>query len=401
MPLYRALLHPLEERWICCEICNRSGRLGNFSIQTTAHHMATTMSDVRASRRALAQDHNGNPQLVDLPMPALLPGTILVKTQAVALNPSDYKMGAAFPTEGAVIGNDFAGVVVAVAEGTNTTLNVGDTVFGGSHGSNPGNRESGAFATYIRASSDVVMRLDPACGLSIEQAATFGVALATCTLALWGADALDLKATPETPAQQSIPVLVYGGSTATGTIAIQLLRLSGFDPITTCSPRNFGYVRAAGASAVFDYADPTTPAAIKTHTKGQLKHVLDCISDAQSVEACYSSIARLGGRYTSLELVPDALLARRRAIEASFVMAYQIVGEEVQLPGGYGKPADDVKRELGARFFKMFGRLLQRGELRPHPVQQMADGFDGILDGLSLLKSGTVSCTKLVVALHE
>lgn len=46
-------------------------------------------------------------------------------------------------------------------------------------------------------------------------------------------------------------MLVYGGSTATGTIATQLLELSGYDPIATCSPRNFDLVRSRGASAVF------------------------------------------------------------------------------------------------------------------------------------------------------
>lgn len=125
--------------------------------------MMTTVIDLPHLRRALAQNLYGSPQLVDLPLPALLPGDILVKTQAVALNPSDYKMGAAFPAQGAVIGNDFSGVVVAVAtEEENTGLKVGDTVFGASHGSNPGDRETGAFATYIRASSDVVVRRAPA-----------------------------------------------------------------------------------------------------------------------------------------------------------------------------------------------------------------------------------------------
>ena len=76
---------------------------------------------------------------------------------------------------------------------------------------------------------------------------------------------------------------MYGGSTATGTIAIQLLRLSGLDPIRTCSSHNFALVRSRGAGTVFDYSDPDTPAAIKKHTGGQLKHDLDCISDAQSV----------------------------------------------------------------------------------------------------------------------
>jgi NADPH:quinone reductase-like Zn-dependent oxidoreductase len=50
------------------------------------------------------------PTLIEgIPMPALLPGTMLVKTSTLAINPSDYEMCAAFLTPGAVVGNDFAG----------------------------------------------------------------------------------------------------------------------------------------------------------------------------------------------------------------------------------------------------------------------------------------------------
>ncbi|KAL1882814.1 putative secondary metabolism biosynthetic enzyme [Diaporthe australafricana] len=351
------------------------------------------------SRQAVIEDVDGKPKIAEIPMPELIPGTVLIKTEVVALNPSDYKMGASFPSPGAVIGNDFAGTVIAVAEGTETEIKPGDIVFGGSHGSNPGNPESGAFATYVRAPADVVLRLYPESRLTMKSAATFGVALATCSLSLWGQDALGLQATPYEPSAERFPVLVYGGSTATGTVAIQLLKLSGLDPIATCSPRNFDLVRAAGATAVFDYADPHSMDRIKEYTKGQLKNVLDCISDPQSVEFCYNAIARVGGRYVSLEYVPDELLARRRAVNASFVMAYEIVGEEVKLPGAYGKPADDVKRELGASCFAMFEGLLREGKLRPHPIEQLERGLHGVLDGLALLKSGSVSGRKLVAVL--
>ena len=357
---------------------------------------------IPSSRRAIIQDTEGKPELTEIPIPALIPGTVLVKVSAVALDPSDYKMGAAFPTPGAVIGSNFAGTVVAVASDTDTDLVPGDTVAGGSHGSNPGNLENGAFATYIRAPAPLTMRLTPTAKLAPEQAATLATALATCTLALWSADALALlPSTPEHPSEKPLPVLVYGGSTATGTIAIQLLRLSGLNPITTCSPHNFALVRSRGAGAEFDYSDPDTPAAIKKYTGGQLKHVLDCISDTQSVEACFGAMARVGGRYASLELVPDDILGKRRAVRARLVMAFEILGEEVRLPGGYGKPADPAKRELGVRFFAMFQHLLNEGKLVPHPTQRVEGGLDGIMEGLQLLKSGSLSGKKLTAILSN
>ncbi|KAJ8123262.1 hypothetical protein O1611_g9638 [Lasiodiplodia mahajangana] len=68
-------------------------------------------------QRAIVEDESGRPIIKsDVRIPALLPGTIIVKTISVALNPSDYKMGPAFPHAGAFIGMDFAGVVVAVSD---------------------------------------------------------------------------------------------------------------------------------------------------------------------------------------------------------------------------------------------------------------------------------------------
>ena len=231
------------------------------------------------------------------------------------------------------MGSNFTGTVIAVASDTDTDLMPGDTVAGGSHGSNPGNPENGAFANYIRAPAPLTMRLTPTAKLAPESAATFATALATCTLAFWGADAMALPSTPDQPSEKPLSILVYGGSTVTGTIAIQLLRLSGMNPVTTRSPHNFALVRSRGAGAVFDYSDPDTPAAIKKHTGGQRKHVLDCISDAQSVDACFEAMARVGRRYVSLELVPDEILAKRRAVQARLVMAFEIWGERVKFIG--------------------------------------------------------------------
>jgi NADPH:quinone reductase-like Zn-dependent oxidoreductase len=218
-------------------------------------------------------------------------------------------------------------------------------------------------------------------------------------LALWVSDAINLPATPENPSRPPIPVLVYGGSSTSGTIAIQLLRLPGLNPITTYSPCNFDLVRSFGATAVFDYTDSNTAATIIPYIGGRLKHALNCILDKQSVEYCYAAMARVGGSYTSLELVPGGLLAARRAVHASFVIAFKVTGEELKLPRGYGKLADAGKRDLRIRLFGMFQRLLGEGILKAHPTKALEGGLGGVLAGLELLKSGSVSGKKLVVRL--
>ena len=178
------------------------------------------------SQRAIVQDANGQPILVqDAAIPKLLPGTLLIRTTAVALNPSDYKMGTSFPSQGAIVGMDFTGEIIRIDPDAATLrpdLSIGDTVCGVIHGSNPAVRDNGSFAEYLRAPAGLVLKV-PKDKMRPEDAATLGVALATNALALW--DALKLPASPDAPAKEPLDVLVYGGSTACGTMAIQLLKL--------------------------------------------------------------------------------------------------------------------------------------------------------------------------------
>jgi NADPH:quinone reductase-like Zn-dependent oxidoreductase len=177
------------------------------------------------SHCAVVQDSHGHPTIhKDAPLPPVLPDTVLIKTKAVALNPSDFKMCIKFPTPGAVIGTDFAGEIVqmhgSVGE-LRPDLKIGDVVCGLVHGSNPGDPGNGAFAEYVRVPALLAIKYPG--DLNIPQACSLGVASATSWMALW--EHLCLPASPSQPASESFDVLVYGGSTCCGTMAIQLLKL--------------------------------------------------------------------------------------------------------------------------------------------------------------------------------
>lgn len=275
-------------------------------------------------------------------------------------------------------------------------LSIGQLVCGMVHGSNPGDPSNGAFAEYVRARPEFVLRVPP--GLAPERAAALPSGLATNLLSLWHPDALALKAGPNAPAEKPIPVLVYGGSTATGTMAIQLLRLSGLDPIATCSPRNFDLVRSYGAGAAFDYMQPGLAGEIRRHTGGRLAHAYDCIADRESVASCYGALGRAGGRYVALELVADEERTRR-AVHAETILAYEIFGEDVPLSRGYGRPANKEKMRFAAQWFRVYQNLLDEMSLKPHPVQKLDGGLQAVPEGLRMLQSGSVSGKKLVILL--
>lgn len=70
-----------------------------------------------STQRAIQEGEDGLPRLVnDAAIPTLPPGYVLVKTFAVALNPSDYKLQKNFPISGAYTGADFSGTVVKAAD---------------------------------------------------------------------------------------------------------------------------------------------------------------------------------------------------------------------------------------------------------------------------------------------
>lgn len=183
------------------------------------------LSALPVTQRAIVQAAKGTLVISNAPLPPLLPGWVLVKTAAVALNPADHKMPAAFPALGATAGWDFTGTVVRVCAPLAAPLRVGDWVCGAVHGSNPADHETGAFAEYVRAEADLPLKIPGSMAWG-PAAALGGVGHGTLCLTLW--ESLGVPGRPEKPAAEPQHVLVYSGSTATGTMVIQLLKLYVF-----------------------------------------------------------------------------------------------------------------------------------------------------------------------------
>ncbi|EGY16759.1 TOXD protein [Verticillium dahliae VdLs.17] len=329
----------------------------------------------------------------DVPVPRITADNmILIRTRSVALNPSDFKMYAAFPSPGAVDGTDFAGDVVAVGTAV-TQWKVGDRVFGAVQGGNPSNHQSGAFQEYVPTFELEVVRIPDS--MSYETAASIGGAcITTAAVVIYGSlglRPLPFNKGPEDPAT----VLVYGGSTASGAMIIQLLKLSGHVPIATCSPHNFELVRSRGAETVFDYHSPTCAADIKSHTNNRLKYAVDCITSPSSVKICHEALGRMGGKYTAIERIPD-LPGLRSVVKREWVMGMTMVGRPIDLGKGYTFPVVPEHVKLGFEWRPVCQRLIDEGHLLPHPIRMLAGGWNSILKGLDDLKMQKVSGEKLV-----
>lgn len=82
------------------------------------------------------------------------------------------------------------------------------------------NHQDGGFAEYLEVKDGCFIHVPES--LSVEDASTIGIGVITVGQGLY--QSLKLPP-PDKPAKESFPVLIYGASTATGTLAIQYAKL--------------------------------------------------------------------------------------------------------------------------------------------------------------------------------
>ena len=120
-------------------------------------------------------------------------------------------------TPGVTVGCDFTGTVVALGSKVTKDYRPGDRIAGVAHGSNQTQSEDGTFGEYCLVKEGVTFKVPD--HMSDEKAATVGVAVTTVGLALYGKLGMPMPGSQKTGEGQWL--LVYGGSTATGSVAIQ------------------------------------------------------------------------------------------------------------------------------------------------------------------------------------
>lgn len=84
------------------------------------------------------------------------------------------------------------------------------------------------------------------------------------------------------------------------------------------------------------------------------------------------------------------------AVHAKFVYALEIFGQPISLGEGYDSEGSTELYEFAVSWYKTFQGLMDDGKLRAHPVQLLEGGFEGIMEGIKLLRTGSVSGKKLV-----
>ena len=219
---------------------------------------------------------------------------------------------------------------------------------------------------------------------------TFCFLFPTGGFALFKSLGLSYGERPETPSSPS--VLVYGGATSSGAMAVQLLKRAGYRSIAVCSQTNFKMVKSLGAAEAFDYHSPTCGKDLRAYTRDNLFYAIDCVSSSSSMNICDAALSsKRACRYLSLDPFSSRAASLRSEVQAEWILAFTMLGDVIALEGEFRREATPEDYEFGKDWQFKVTRLLSEGKLTPHPVKVMAGGLAGAKEGLDLVKKGQVS----------
>jgi len=214
--------------------------------------------------KAVAHTTREIASLVDIELPKPTPGgrDLLVKVEAVSVNPVDTKrrMAESTASQPRVLGWDAAGTVEAVGPGA-TLFKPGDAVYYAGDVTRPG-----CNSEFHLVDERIVGRKPKS--LDFAQAA----AIPLTAITAWEAFFDRLKVQPNKS------ILIIGGAGGVGSIGIQIAKIAGLKVIATASrPETVAWVKQLGADHIVDHRKAMRP---QVEALG-MKHVdyIACFND--------------------------------------------------------------------------------------------------------------------------
>ncbi|KAG6810134.1 hypothetical protein H0H92_013166 [Tricholoma furcatifolium] len=334
------------------------------------------------------QSKLGQLTIADCKVPEPGPDQLLVRIEAVALNPIDWKArkfglylnDSQYP---AVLGSDVAGVVVEVGDGVSNRA-VGDrVVFPASWLSG-----HGAFQQYTLADALLTAKLPSQ--ISFEEASTLPVAIAAAVIGLYlpepfGAGFIAPFDPSARGKETGTPIVIFGGATSVGQYVIQFARLSGFSPIiTTASLKHKEYLESLGATDILDrnLSSDKLSAKISKIAKDPIQIIYDAVSSPDTQNMGYHLLAE-GGK---LVVLLEPTITRETGKNVIRVMGIFTL---------------HFSRELGVQLYSAMTNLLAEGLIKPNRLDILPGGLSGIADGLERLELNRVSGVKLIIRPQE
>ncbi|TFK27373.1 NAD(P)-binding protein [Coprinopsis marcescibilis] len=305
----------------------------------------------------------------------LVPGDVLVKIQAAALNPAGYQMLKLLPNFLArrpiVPEFDFTGVIV---DSRDSEHKVGDEVFGFIiyQWRFYSKTKSGALAEYICVPGKFVMKRPS--NISPIEAAGLGLAGMTAFQAL-----------DEAMLEEGQTLLVNGGSTSVGSFAIQIAKARGAKVVAVASGRNEQYVVDLGADEFIDYTKVGPLHEYLTNNPPSPKYnvILEAVGIYDpSLYTFGTSYLAPNGAFISVGPEPERLLSLKTVWDTLRLLSVRLLPSVLT---GYTASYHSTLVEHDRKRYAEFHRLLEQGKVKP--LVDSAYAFEDALNGYDRLKT--------------
>jgi NADPH2:quinone reductase len=316
-------------------------------------------------------------QLVDVDVPTIKPGHVLVKVCATSVNPIDCKIrsgavAAVVPAFPAILHGDVAGIVEEVAADVKQ-FSQGDEVFGYAGGVLG---LGGALAEYLLVDADL-LAIKPK-SLSMLEAAALPVVGITAWNALFNRAHLE----------KTQSVLIHGGVGGVGHVAVQLASWHGADVTTTIlKEQDVALALQFGANAVVNAKQESVEHYVQrlTHGKG-FDVVFDTVGgpnlDGSMIAAALNGAVVTTAARSTHDL--SAMHSKGLSLHVVFVL--------IPLLAGIGRAAH------GKTLAKL-AEVADLGKLKPL-IDSHSFDLSTVSDAHALVESGQAK-GKVVISIHE
>ena len=322
----------------------------------------------------------------------------LIKVQYSGINQCDLNFFHA-GLHSFVTGFDLSGTVVET--GPTSPFKAGDVVCGLSPVGFPKPSSVGTHQDLAIAEANLLFTV-PA-GLELKDAGAVCLTAQTAIDALFNGLGFGLpEANLEGKDPKNHPILIWGGASSVGTLAIRIAKAVGFNPIfTTASPKNHATLKSLGATECFDYKASSVVDDIQAVAKARgltLTTAFDTVGNGLTIPGTKAEL-------TSPALTKRALFGDSGTQELNLVCTLSVPSEPafkqcfsyrpVGSVGPMGGPQDPETR---VRLRKAMQYLLGSGEtILKFPRVVVVQGAEEGIRQIERVARGGASLEKVVI----
>ncbi|GCB23274.1 zinc-binding alcohol dehydrogenase domain-containing protein cipB [Aspergillus awamori] len=317
-------------------------------------------------------------------------GELLVRVEAASFNPIDAKIQrldlfqSHYPL---ILGFTFAGTVVSTGPETNS-VQPGDRVVVARWGQQAGeDPRLGALQRYALALEQNTLRLEPE--TTFADSASLIANLATVVSALTIYMGLSKPPVAGTTPPLGKKILIYGGSSAVGGLAVQYASDAGYEVVTTSSAANRSLVEKRNPTHIIDHSCPDEDVIREIRENGPYEGIFEAIGSTSTTKRMVALLRETGGRFFSTSPSPGD-----EAIPTGVEKVW----------AGYSETlvSEAANRELRTWYMEAYlPAALKKGTMWPNPALWLQGGLGSAQKALDLLFEGHISGRKVLINPQE